>query len=265
MHGFFSGEDAVFRFGPELGELLTRPMSDGLVTYRVDRRASIKDVIESLGVPHTEIHFLASGGEERGFGWLLPAGVEVEVRGAVPGRVVDPTRPTGLRPDPLPWLRFAVDENVGRLAGLLRMAGFDTAYDRTLDDARLAELAVSQGRVLLSRDRALLKRSAVAHGRLVRAFDPWDQLAEVARVYGLGHRLALFTRCIRCNGELSEVDKAVVLDQLEPKTRRYYERFSRCRDCGRVYWKGSHYGHMLRALADAGLGREEAEHGLELP
>ncbi len=244
---------ALFVFGPELSGLLTRPVLDGRLNYRVDRRASIKDVVESLGVPHTEVHSLVADGRERGFDWLLPPGAAVEVRGVVPDRPVDPTRPSLLRPEPLARLRFSVDENVGRLAGLLRMAGFDTAFERTPDDAQLAGLAASQGRVLLSRDRALLKRSAVVHGRLIRAQDPWEQLEEVVRVYGLGPRMAPFTRCIHCNGELDEVDKAEVLDQLEPKTKRYYHRFSRCPDCGRVYWKGSHYGHMLRALERAGL------------
>lgn len=243
----------------------TQTNGDGRIRYPVRRRASIKDVLESLGVPHTEVAAIQGPDGPFDFSHILAPGEELRILSAEPP--LDPTRESPLRL-PLDEVRFLADVNVHRLAELLRMAGFDalsakdgsktggdagTLGDGELGDEELASLSARQGRILLTRDRALLKRSLVRHGRLVRSQDPWEQLAEVVRLYGLEDRLAPFTRCIRCNGPLAEVAKAEVLDQLEPRTRLYYEDFSRCGRCGRVYWKGSHHERMLEHLERAGL------------
>lgn len=200
-------------------------------------------MIEALGPPHTEIGRIDGPDGEWGFERLLAPGDEVRIR--PPEIPLDPTKPSRLRPNPLPELRFAVDANIGRLAPLLRLLGLDTAYDRSLDDPELAELAASQGRVLLTRDTRLLKRSLVEHGRLIRAQQPREQLREVLRVYGLTPPFQLFSRCLRCNTPLEPVSKEVVLHRLEPLTRRYYDDFSRCPACDKVYWAGSHHERML--------------------
>ncbi|MGE4552624.1 MAG: Mut7-C RNAse domain-containing protein [Desulfovibrionaceae bacterium] len=247
-------------FDPGLAGLLTRPAPDGVVVWPVTRRASIKDVAESLGVPHTEIYRVVPAGATPipaliptlDLDLLLAPGMALALLG--PDGPVDVTRATPLRPALAAAGRFLADVNVARLAGLLRLAGFDAKAAAARDrDGDLARRAAETGRILLSRDRALLKRSVVVHARLVRAQRPWDQLSEVAALYGLAPRVAPFTRCIHCNGLLTDVPKAEVLDRLEPLTRRHYERFSRCPDCGRVYWAGSHFGHMRRELARRGL------------
>jgi len=217
----------------------------------IDRRASIKDVIESLGPPHTEIGSIEVDGRETDFGHLLLPGQEADVFPVVPP--LDVTRATRLRPAPLPRPAFVVDVNVGRLARWLRMLGLDAAYDPTWSGADIAALAAASGRAVLTGDTLLLKRNAVTHGRLVRAAHPEDQLLEVLAFFGLRGPFALFTRCLDCNGLLRPVPKNEILHRLEPLTRRYYFEFSICRSCRRVYWRGSHHERMLLALERLGL------------
>jgi uncharacterized protein with PIN domain len=233
-------------FEGELIGLLRKPWPGGVVRYPVDRRASLKDVIEALGPPHTEVHGLAANGREVDFSTLLEPGMAVTVG---PARFpIDVTQATVLRPQPLPRLAFAADANVGKLATLLRLLGWDTTFARDIDDASLAELACAQGRVVLSRDRNCLKRSKIVHGRLVRANDPLEQIRDIVVAYGIKEQSRPFSRCLRCNEPLVAVDKARVWDRLEPRTKRYYDSFWRCPACQRIYWAGSHHDGMLRLL-----------------
>lgn len=216
------------------------------LVLELSRRTSVKDFLEALGIPHTEIDRLTINGSEADFAGIVGADDLIEAYG--PPCPVDLTLPTRLRPEPLPELRFAVDANVGRLAGLLRMAGFDAFYERQLPDRELAALAAREQRVLLSRDFALLKRRQVVFGRLVRADLPYEQLAEVVRLYGLADKFQPFSRCLRCNTPLLSVAKAEILERLEPLTRQYFHQFKSCPDCRRIYWAGSHQEKMLKTL-----------------
>lgn len=216
------------------------------LVLELSRRSSVKDFLEALGIPHTEIGRLTINGVEADFTAIVGADDLIAVDG--PPWPVNPTLPSRLRPEPLPELRFAVDANVGRLAGLLRMAGFDTFYERQLADRELAALAVREKRILLSRDFALLKRREVVFGRLIRAAQPYEQLAEVVRLYGLAARLQPFSRCLRCNTLLQPVAKAEIIDRLEPLTKLYFHQFKSCPDCRRIYWAGSHQEKMLQNL-----------------
>jgi len=174
---------------------------------------------------------------------------------------LDVTRPQPLRPA-LPAIRFLADANVGRLATLLRLLGFDTAYDRLLDDAAVVEQALCENRVILSRDHGLLKRKAVVWGRLIRDNDPEAQLGDVVRHFGLTPPYRPFSRCLRCNQPLTPVDKAEVLHLLQPKTKLYYQDFQRCAACGRIYWAGSHHGKMEAMVEAMGYA---VGHGKERP
>ena len=216
----------------------------GRVDYPLTRRASIKDIIESLHVPHTEIFTITTGGRELSFSHIPGAGEKISLQSFPDG--VDVTRPTFLRPTPLPNVVFSVDINVGRLARLLRMAGVDTWYDPQLTEKELATRSAAHGRILLSRNRDLLQRKCITWGRLVRAEIPEQQLAEIIALYGLHRHIAPFSRCLECNALLQPVDKSAILDRLEPLTRKYYHSFKRCPDCNRIYWQGSHHRRMQK-------------------
>lgn len=153
-----------------------------------------------------------------------------------------------LRPEPLRHPRFVVDVNLGRLARLLRVLGFDVWWSSDADDQTLADISLDQQRILLTRDRGLLKRRTITHGLFVHSQHPEVQTLEVLRRLDLRRRIKPFTRCVRCNGQLAAVAKEQVIDQLEPLTRRYYDEFSQCPECGRIYWAGSHFEKLSRLV-----------------
>ncbi len=140
------------------------------------------------------------------------------------------------------------DVNLGRLARLLRLLGFDACGGPVTPRIGLRDISLAEQRILLTRDRPLLKRRALTHGLFVRSEDAEEQTLEVLRRLHLSQRLAPFTRCARCNGTLAAVTKDEVIDQLQPLTRRYYNDFSRCAGCGQVYWPGSHHERLLRLV-----------------
>jgi uncharacterized protein with PIN domain len=208
---------------------------------------TVKDVIEALGIPHTEVDLILVDGESVGFSHRPVPGARLAV---YPVFETLDVAPVGrLRPTPLRDPRFVVDINLHGLARLLRLVGFDARCDRDLDDAALAVIGEREHRIVLTRDRGLLKRRRITHGLFVRADRPFEQLLDVLERLDLGRRLAPFTRCLRCGGPLAAVNKADVLDRLEPLTRQHFDEFARCGDCGQVYWKGSHHRRLAELVA----------------
>ena len=246
-----------FMFRGNLQELLP-PRWRGVAFFaqRLDRRASIKDVVESLRVPHPEVQRLLVNGEEVGFDYLVRPQDRIEVYPLTPpDNVLVATR---LRPVPLPACRFVVDVNVGRLAILLRLLGFDAVYENNLLNGDLASISQRGERILLTRDTNLLKRKIVVYGHLIRALQPEAQVVEVVRLYALADRMQWLSRCLRCNGSLVPVAKEKIMARLEPLTKKYYDSFRICDRCRQIYWPGSHqenmtrYLHRLAALIRAG-------------
>jgi len=226
-----------------LRELLPRKLRNSKeVAYPLTRRTSIKDIIEALHIPHTEVGSIVHKGAEVSFQHIPEAGEQLSLSSFPPG--TDITRSSLLRPNPLRKTAFMVDINVGKLARLLRMSGFDTRYEPELNEADLARQAVSGRRILLSRNRDLLQRKIVAWGHLVRAEQPEEQLAEVIALYGLRESMKPFSRCLECNTLLQPVEKSAILHRLEPLTKKYYRTFHICPNCEQIYWRGSHHQHM---------------------
>lgn len=233
---------AEFRFYEELNDFLPPERRKVAFTHEFSRRASVKDMIEALGVPHPEVELIVANGESVGFDYLVRDGDRIAVYPMFESLDVSPAlRVRGLA---LRTSRFVLDVHLGTLARYLRLCGFDTLYRNDYGDAELARISAAEHRILLTRDRNLLKRRIVTHGYCVRRDDPRRQLAEVFRRFDLAGAAAPFTRCARCNGLLEDVDKAAVEHRLEPLTRRHYDVFRQCRDCGHVYWRGSHVTSM---------------------
>jgi uncharacterized protein with PIN domain len=207
---------------------------------------TVKDVLEAMGIPHTEVDLILVNGSSRDFSYRPNVGDRIAAYPMFEALDVGST--ARLRSGPLRDTRFVVDVNLGRLARLLRVLGFDVWWSSDADDATLADVSLGEQRILLTRDRGLLKRRAITHGLFVHSQDPEQQTLEVIKRLDLAQRLAPFTRCVRCNGTLAAVPKDEVIDQLEPLTRQYYEKFSRCTQCGRIYWPGSHYAKLVRLV-----------------
>jgi len=216
---------------------------------------SVKHVVESLGIPHTEIEVLLVNGTSVGFGHRLRDGDRVAVYPVFESLDAGPL--VRLRPRPLREVRFVLDVHLGKLALLLRLLGFDAAFPGDVPDEELVRISVGEHRILLTRDTMLLKRGAVTHGCYVHGTDPEAQTAEVLDRLDLRRAVRPFTRCPSCGALLADVAKERIEDRLEPLTRRYYDEFRECTACARVYWKGSHWNALLATLRRLGVDPRE--------
>ncbi|MHB1141900.1 MAG: Mut7-C RNAse domain-containing protein [Sulfuricaulis sp.] len=230
------------RFYEELNDFLPPERRKVSFTHDLSRRTSVKDLIESFGVPHTEVEVILANGRSVDFAYIVQPDDRISVYPMFEGLDISPL--LRLREKPLREPHFVVDANLGQLARYLRLLGFDVVYRNDFTDREVARIASEEKRIVLTRDRALLQHRIITHGYFVRAVKPREQAREILARLDLYRELHPFTRCLRCNGELEDVDKQAVLHQLEPKTKKYYERFRRCKACGQAYWKGSHFDRM---------------------
>ncbi len=234
------------RFYEELNDHL--PSAQQKVNFRhgFHGRVTVKDLIESIGVPHTEIDLLLINGESVDFHYLLQQGDRISVYPMF--ERFDIAAVSKVRPEPLRVMKFVVDVHLGKLARYLRMSGFDTLYKTDYADAELAAISATQHRILLTRDRGLLKHRIIDYGHFVRHTEPFSQLQEIIQRFDLYRLMKPFSRCIRCNGSVQSVAKSEVQSLLTPRTSLYYHAFWQCRQCHQIYWKGSHYQKMQKML-----------------
>jgi uncharacterized protein with PIN domain len=233
---------ARFEFEPSLQPLLQRDQRGQPVDLPFQGPQSVKHLIESLGIPHTEIGTLNANGGSIGLDYITQDGDRIEVR---------PVAPVDLTEEPL----FVLDGHLGKLASHLRMLGLDCLYDSAYEDDELVRISVEEGRILLTRDRLLLMHKVITQGYLLRSLNSTEQLYEVVQRYGLVKWVRPFQRCMNCNHLLEPVEKETVLEKLEPLTRKYYFDFKLCPACDKVYWKGSHYEKMLGVIESISGGK----------
>lgn len=238
---------ANFRFHDSLNFFLPRAQKDRLIQHAFEHRASVKDMIESLGVPHPEIDLIVINGTSVDFNTIVRHGDFLNIYPVAAAPTI--TNPIPLRPDFPGRPTFILDQHLGRLAAYLRMMGFDTLYRNDYHDEELAQVSHDETRILLTRDVGLLKRSVVIYGYFVRETNRHRQLAEITARYHLKDQVIPFSRCMKCNGLVEAVTREQVEDQLPEGIARYYDAFHRCTSCGQVYWKGAHHQRM-QALLD---------------
>ena len=183
-----------FRFYEELNDYLPAAQRKTTITREIAGTPSVKDAIESLGVPHTEIDLILVDGTSVRFDRRLRGGERIAVYPEF--ERFDITQVHRLRPKPLRRPRFVADVHLGTLARYLRLLGFDTRYGNDLGDAELAELTARERRVLLTCDVGLLKRKVVVRGQRLRSRDPEQQVEEVVAALQLTRAFRPFTRCM---------------------------------------------------------------------
>jgi uncharacterized protein len=232
----------TFTFYGALNDFLPEPQRNQVIVQELAEHAAVKHPIESLGVPHPEVEAIFVNRHPADFGYRLQDGDQVEVFPQDDPQLGDVY--LSLRPPVSSPVRFVADTHLGRLAAYLRMLGFDTLYRNDYDDHQLAAIAADEQRVLLTRDRGLLKHKSVVYGYCVRELDPHLQVVSVLRRFQLRDSVQRWRRCTHCNGLLEAVDKGAILDRLEPKTKLYYEDFQQCDTCSQIYWQGSHFDRM---------------------
>jgi uncharacterized protein with PIN domain len=242
---------AEFRIYARLNDFLPAERRQRALAYRFTGTPSVKDAIEAIGVPHAEVDVVVVDGEPVDFRRRLRGGERVAVYPAF--AALDLPGVLRLRATPTGPPRFVLDVHLGRLARHLRLLGFDALYRTDYDDATIVSIARDESRVVLTRDRALLKHGAVASGHWLRATDPRRQLEEVVRAFDLADQFRPFTRCLRCNDLLQRVTKDEIAGRLPPRVEGGFDDFVRCRGCGNVYWRGTHYERLQRIVAATAL------------
>jgi uncharacterized protein len=238
---------ATFRFYEELNDFLAPERRRREFTSPCARAASAKHMIEALGVPHTEVEIVLVNGESVGFDRILHEGDRVAVYPKF--EALDVTPLLRVRERPLREMRFIADAHLGGLAHLLRMTGFDTLYDNAYRDEEIERIAAEEKRIVLTRDRELLKRRTITHGCYVRTLRAAQQIRELFDRLDLASSARPFTLCLHCNAPLDAVEKTEIAERLPPNVCARYERFSTCNVCGRIFWEGTHWQRM-RAMVD---------------
>lgn len=246
----------TLRFYEELNDFLPIHQRKQPFDAYFELPRSVKDLIESLGVPHVEVDLILVNGESVDFDCIVGNGDVISVYPMFESLALEGF--TRLRPQPLRTPRFILDVHLRTLARKLRMLGFDTRYSNAADDEELAAISSTENRILLTRDLGLLKRSVVQRGLFVRETDPEKQIIEILDRLDLSARINPFTRCIRCNGAIVRVDATSIAkdgketdttSQIPESVRKWCKEFHRCDSCEKYYWKGSHYEHMLDEVA----------------
>jgi uncharacterized protein with PIN domain len=237
---------ANFLFVDELNDFLPLQRRAQVIAYPFSWKASIKDMIQSLGVPHAEIELLIVNEASVGMDYIVQDGDSVRVYPHF--EAVDMPDKQRLRPPLQGKARFVLDTHLGDVAAYLRMLGFDTLYRNDYDDEELAAISDEQGRVLLTRDIGLLKRKRVLYGYFMRNVRPERRLRELVGRFKLMDYAEPFKYCMKCNGLLQSVPKSDILDRIPQTTAEQYNEFHQCADCQQVYWQGTHYEKMQRLI-----------------
>ncbi len=247
------GSRAVLRFYAELCDFLPPEKKQTAFSHVFFGQPTVKDMIESLGVPHTEVDLILANDLSVDFIYRVKNGDRISVYPMFEAFNISPV--LKVRPDPLRETRFVLDTHLGKLARYLRMLGFDTLYRNDYTDDILAHISSTNRRILLTRDRGLLKRSIVTHGYLVRNEQARAQLKEVLQRFDLLNAITPFNRCMRCNATLESVNFEKVKENVPPRVRQNISEYKQCRSCEQVYWKGTHYRKMVEFINEIRSGR----------
>ncbi|MCF7848288.1 MAG: Mut7-C ubiquitin/RNAse domain-containing protein [Kiritimatiellales bacterium] len=238
--------EAQFRFYEELNDFLPRLKRKKEVAYAFNGNPAVKDSIEAQGIPHTEVDLIVVNGESVGFGYQLREGDRVAVYPVFESIDISPI--VKLRDEPLRRTAFVLDVHLGKLARILRMLGFDANYRNDYNDDEIIRISLDEHRIILTRDRCMLFNRVITHALYLHSTRAEKQAQEVLARFDLYTQTLLFRRCPLCNGLIEPVGKETILDRLEPLTIQYYHEFFQCLECGQIYWRGTHYGNILRKL-----------------
>lgn len=237
---------AYFRFYAELNDHLS--VDERFKTFEKSFYVpgSVMDMIESFGVPHPEVELVLVNGQSVDFEYMVQPGDRISVYPMFESVDIGPE--LRVRKQPLRDTKFVLDVHLGKLAAYLRMLGFDTLYRSCFSDPELVRISSQEKRILLTRDRGLLKHASVTHGYWLRNTDSRKQAEEVVQRFDLVRRIQPFTRCMACNGLLSPVAKSEIAALVPKRIGELHDEFRQCEACGRVYWEGSHHCRMVKFI-----------------
>jgi uncharacterized protein with PIN domain len=237
---------AYFRFYEELNDFLPKEKRKTRFEHKFIDRASVKDMIESLGVPHTEVDLILVNGNSVYFSYAVNDKDDISVYPVFESFDISDLQ--HLRAEPLRNPKFILDVHLGTLARYLRMIGFDTKYRNDCSDDEIVEISLKDKRTILTRDKGILKRNNVTHGYWIRNENPESQLNEVVNRFNLKKQIREFERCLVCNTKLEKIDKEKVIDKLPFIVKERENEFRYCKTCDKVYWQGTHFEKMKKII-----------------
>jgi len=243
--------EITIRFYEELNDFLRGYPKKQDIHYSFRGKRSIKDLIETFGVPHVEVDLILVNSLSVGFDYSVQDGDRISVYPMF--ELLNIKTLSELRDEPLRETSFILDVHLGKLAKYLRLMGFDVDYEKYRDDPELAEISMKEKRILLTRDRQLLMRKCVDRGMIIRNNKPLLQIVEVLDRLDLWNAVKPFDRCLQCNGLIEYIATeseafAEIREKIPPKVYQWCDEYYRCRNCGSVYWKGSHYEKMIALI-----------------
>lgn len=230
------------RFYEELNDFLPKEKRKKRFTHSFIDRTSVKDLIESLGVPHTEVDLILVNGKSVKFNYLINDGDDISVYPVFES--LDISDIQHLRAKPLRKPKFICDVHLGKLARNLRMFGIDVYYKNYLNDEEIVKISLAEKRTILTRDTGLLKRSEVTHGYFIRNDEPEKQTAEVISRFSLIKIVKPFTLCLDCGNKLIKINKKDVLHLIPENVKQTQIKFFYCVNCKKIFWAGSHFNNM---------------------
>ena len=236
----------TFRFYEELNDFLPkhRRKTDFEATFKGKR--SIKDMIEALGVPHTEIDLILVNGNSVDFNYILQDEDRVSVYPVFESLNI--TDVTLLKKIPLRRNKFIADINLGNIIKYMRVLGLDLYYDPLLSTREIIEISKRENRVILTKSRKLLKFKDVSHGIFIRPGTTTEQIRRIIYYLDIKDKIKPFSRCLRCNTLLNIVLKEKILDRIPPKTKEFCDEYVQCQSCDKIYWKGTHFSNMKKVV-----------------
>jgi uncharacterized protein with PIN domain len=241
----------IFRFYEELNDFLPLNKKKKRIGHSFIDRTSVKDMIESLGVPHTEVDLILVNGISVDFSYLINNGDDISVYPTFES--LDITNLQHLRAKPLRKPKFILDVHLGTLAKYMRMLGFDTLYKNNYKDEEIVKISLREKRAILTKDRGILKRSEVTHGYWIRNTKVDKQIIEVINRFDLKNQIKELSRCLLCNSILKKIPKEKIIARLQQKVKELQNEFYYCEDCDKIFWKGSHYTKMKEIIEELRL------------
>jgi uncharacterized protein with PIN domain len=241
----------------ELNDFL--PPHQGFVTFplSVPDNTLLKDLASKIGIPSGLIDLILVNNKPVCFSYRLEENDRVAFYPVFEN--FDISSVTKVRGHPLRQPKFILDVHLGKLAHHLRMFGFDTLYQNNWTKESCITISINENRILLSRCKSLLNTESLTHAYLIKDTDPNFQLNEVLDRFDLYSLASPFTRCIECNTKLQHVEKEIILTQIPQKVKEWCNEYQRCSTCNRIYWKGSHYEHMIAFVQDTLSGHSHAD------
>ena len=237
---------AYLRFYEELNNFLPKEKKKIKFKHKFNNNPSIKDMIESFGIPHIQVDLILINNKSVDFSYIVQNGDDISVYPIFESMNIK--KVSQVREEPLRVIKFVVDVHLGKLTRYLRMLGFDTLYQNDYNPGKIIKISKSEKRIILSKSRQLLKIKDITHGYCITDSDPEKQLKKVLNRFDLINNLNPFSRCMICNGKLESVDKEQIIDKIPEKVKESQQEFAICPNCKKIYWKGTHFESMLKFI-----------------